>query len=41
MKHIAWLVPAALVCLALVLGKNDIRRFIELHRMSEHQRAGH
>jgi hypothetical protein len=41
MKKIAWLACAAVVGLALIAGKDDIRRFLELHRMSEHHRAGH
>jgi hypothetical protein len=34
MKQMLWAVPVALLCLALLAGRKDIRRFKELRRMS-------
>jgi hypothetical protein len=34
MKQVLWAAPVALVCLALLAGRKDIRRFRELRRMS-------
>ena len=33
MKHIIWAAPAVVVFLALLAGKNDIRRFYRMRRM--------
>jgi hypothetical protein len=34
MKQMLWAVPVALLCLALLAGRKDIRRFRELRRIS-------
>jgi len=33
MKRMLWVVPVALVCVALLAGRDDIRRFREMHRI--------